>query len=836
MSIVGRKTLSRKQSRRHGAKFRPVGLLRGKNPTSSTRSGFTIVEVTIVVIIIGIMATISALSMSGVLISSRDKQRSAKTTVLAEALEKYFQQNGVYPTCDKLTQPANIVTTTILPGLDPATLAAPGAAAGTNSITCETNGTNMITYNLADNGAYTLEYTTELDKKPVVVSSRYNGGALLGEVNLTVESVTSNRVRLRWQSVVDATSYRVQRSTSSDFKSGVIEDNTTGLSFNSNSLASGVKYYFRVMAKGVNASSPWASVNAITLIDAPSKPSVTIASTTTTTTFNWPTVTCSAGTTANYQYKYNINGTDISGWTSPSAIPFVATTNYQGSIYTFTLRANCITADAVSPWSPNDVVSYTRPINPPTLPVVTASYSAPYARASVSPVTCGLGTTAEYGIRYRTNDGAWGAYSAWSTNTTLSIVATQGVKYGFMAQARCNMTLGSSSVITSAEAIYIHPIINPPSTPAVVASTSGNNTTWSWPAATCSGGTPSYQYRYTINNGYDSGWTSIASSPFTAATSNEGYTFTVAVQAKCSSAYVSSAWSNSGTASYYRPIKTYTLTVNSGSGGYATGGGTFNSGTTRTVTAVPYSGYRFNYWSGNCSGTSTSTNITMYNNYTCTANFVANVTYYSLSVYAGSGGSASGNASGITSGTSKLISASPNSGYSFSSWSGSGCSGSASHYVTVYSNMSCTANFTKNAPVTKTVNTTVTQSSSTFAPTLAYNSGGFSGTLSYKSKVTNPAPTCSNTFTWLQVAGLNDGNRPYSPQSFTWTTNPATVMKYTGSCTVGWRGTITFLRWDTSSISNPNWNGQVSYYSKWSGSFHGSVTYTGTYSGTVTAN
>lgn len=63
----------------------------------------------------------------------------------------------------------------------------------------------------------------------------------------------------------------------------------------------------------------------------------------------------------------------------------------------------------------------------------------------------------------------------------------------------------------------------------------------------------------------------------------------------------------------------YTLTVNAGTGGTVTGGGTYEHGTSVTITATPNSGYKFVKWSdGNTSATRT---ITVIGNATYTAVF-----------------------------------------------------------------------------------------------------------------------------------------------------------------------------------------------------------------------
>jgi type IV pilus assembly protein PilE len=77
-----------------------------------SKSGFTIVELLVVIAVIGILTTIGIMSFTRYQASSRDTQRSSRTTLIAEALEKYYDKNGEYPSCSTLTQSATIVDTT----------------------------------------------------------------------------------------------------------------------------------------------------------------------------------------------------------------------------------------------------------------------------------------------------------------------------------------------------------------------------------------------------------------------------------------------------------------------------------------------------------------------------------------------------------------------------------------------------------------------------------------------------------------------------------------------------------------------------------------------------
>ena len=116
------------------------------------------------------------------------------------------------------------------------------------------------------------------------------------------------------------------------------------------------------------------------------------------------------------------------------------------------------------------------------------------------------------------------------------------------------------------------------------------------------------------------------------------------------------------------PSPRYTLSVTAGLGGIVnTSGGEYEQGTSVTLTAIPNTGYTFTGWSGNATGTSASLNITIIGNTSVTANFEP--ISYTLTVNAGAGGSVSSSGGTYDYGTQVTLSAIPDEGNVFSSWS-----------------------------------------------------------------------------------------------------------------------------------------------------------------------
>jgi hypothetical protein len=176
------------------------------------------------------------------------------------------------------------------------------------------------------------------------------------------------------------------------------------------------------------------------------------------------------------------------------------------------------------------------------------------------------------------------------------------------------------------------------------------------------GGTYNYGQTCTLSaipsTGYDFiNWTKNG----TQVSTNVDYSFTVTEE---TSAYVG-----------HFQLQTFTinLSANPSNGGIVSGGGTYNYGSTCTLTATPFTGYDFIKWTKN--GTQVSTNTSYSFTVTEAANYVAHFQLQSFNINASAnpnnGGSVSGGGT-YNYGSTCTLTATPTTGYDFINWTQNG--------------------------------------------------------------------------------------------------------------------------------------------------------------------
>ena len=213
-------------------------------------------------------------------------------------------------------------------------------------------------------------------------------------------------------------------------------------------------------------------------------------------------------------------------------------------------------------------------------------------------------------------------------------------------------------------------------------------------------------------------------------------------------------------------------------------GGTYTAGTVVTLTATPAAGYTVGAWTvngGTCSGSTCQVTMSAARNVSVSFTAVA-VPTYSLGVSVTGSGTVSSSPAGIACGstcahsydqnTVVTLSAAPASGYSFTGWSGAGCTGTNTCVVTMSAARTVAATFTAIPASSFALTTTVT--------------GSGQGTLTSNPSGINCPTTCSSTVTSGTSVTLTAASG--STSTFTgWSGACAatgTVTATGGSCTV----------------------------------------------------
>ncbi len=245
----------------------------------------------------------------------------------------------------------------------------------------------------------------------------------------------------------------------------------------------------------------------------------------------------------------------------------------------------------------------------------------------------------------------------------------------------------------------------------------------------------------------------------------------------------------------------------------------YTPGETVTLTATPNSGYTFAGWSGDLSGTNNPATVTMDANKSVTANFTADG--YTLTINAVNGSvTKTPDKASYAYGEVVTLQAAPNSGYSFSSWSGDASGTANPTTVTMNGNKSVTAAFTA-ASYTLTINAvngsaTRTPSKSSYAhgevvtlqaaPNSGYNFSGWSGdasgtanptTITMNSNKSVTASFTASSYT-LTISAVN-GSVAKTPSKSGYAYGEAVTLQATpntGYSFSGWSG-------DASGTTNP---------------------------------
>jgi type IV pilus assembly protein PilA len=138
--------------------------------------GFTIVELLIVIVVIGILAALVITTFTGIQQKARNTERQTDIKAIHGQVEAYYAQNGRYPTLANLNDSS--WRTTNMKGLDAEALADPKGSGQTLAAAAAANTYSYdITPDTCDNGS-------NGDCTGYVLTATYEGGGTFAKSNL----------------------------------------------------------------------------------------------------------------------------------------------------------------------------------------------------------------------------------------------------------------------------------------------------------------------------------------------------------------------------------------------------------------------------------------------------------------------------------------------------------------------------------------------------------------------------------------------------------------------------------------------------------------------------
>jgi general secretion pathway protein G len=133
------------------------------------QSGFTIVELLIVIVVIGILATLVIVTFTGIQQRARNTKRQTDVNAIASQVEAYYADNAKYPTLTNMNDAT--FRSTNLKGFDPNALKDPK---GTAQTLVGTPAANAYAYAVTDDAGNACD-NTATDCTKYTLTATYEG-------------------------------------------------------------------------------------------------------------------------------------------------------------------------------------------------------------------------------------------------------------------------------------------------------------------------------------------------------------------------------------------------------------------------------------------------------------------------------------------------------------------------------------------------------------------------------------------------------------------------------------------------------------------------------------
>lgn len=215
-----------------------------QNKKSRFRSGFTIVELVVVIVIIGILAGISIVSYGSWQRSATAAKVKSDLNAVIAAMDSYRTYNNAYST----TVPSSVVASS-------GVVLAGGSADGLSYCVDGTSSSNAtITYYVASEVKAQGPLSGTCATRPTITAPGVPAG-------LAVTSFTATSVSLSWTRSSNAVTYNLQCASDAGYISGLQSASVTDptASGTVTGLSGVSSYYCRINATNANSTSAWSS-------------------------------------------------------------------------------------------------------------------------------------------------------------------------------------------------------------------------------------------------------------------------------------------------------------------------------------------------------------------------------------------------------------------------------------------------------------------------------------------------------------------------------------------------------------------------------------------------
>lgn len=414
--------------------------------------GFTVIELIVVIVVIGILATVVLVAYNGI-------QSRANVALLQSELKKADTQLSLNFADNNERFPDTLEEANGGKGLSFTGDAELFYTARNDEVPtdfCLTAVIGTYVYHIQHSGIPVEGYCPE--HVPVGIA----------DVPTIISSADSQtQITISWEAVDGADSYKLEYSTDETFATKTTVNDITDVTYAVDGLSSDTQYNFRLYAvNSAGESEPSDVVQESTLPTAPAGAPVLAC------TVNSPTQVTITWSAVSGSTSYQIDRSTASTFTSVvttsdiNDTSLIVTSLSAGTRYYFRGFANNISGQGPASSSINCITTISAPDSPSvavSIPgAVRSASSGPwaktyqgdptsgnwyYASGSVSSSTCAAGTTRQQRARIQYNSPTtWGAWTSYTTSSTFyAINPNSGYGIRFQVQTRCYTSAYTSS-------------------------------------------------------------------------------------------------------------------------------------------------------------------------------------------------------------------------------------------------------------------------------------------------------------------------------------------------------------------------------------------------------